>query len=114
MRLLLSCAIALLACVNLLAQTGKNVGLTWADDLNPSSTTYNAYRAPGSCSGTPGFAKINVSPIALKTYTDPSVPVGVYCYRVTAVYETAESAPSNSAGALIPPESVTGLTVIVQ
>jgi hypothetical protein len=90
-----------------------DVTLTWTDTANPPGTQYNAYRAPVACTASPTFAKINATPITPKSYTDASVPIGVYCYRVTAVASGQESAPSAAVGASVPPAAPGGLTISV-
>lgn len=87
--------------VALQAQTPHSVTLTWSDTLNPSSTTYNIYRAVGLCTGTPTFSIIATA-VPTKTYTDTAVTSGDYCYEVTAAFNGVESAPSNTALALVP------------
>lgn len=93
-----------------MAQTTRSVTLNWTDTRNPAGTTYNVFKAPAACSANPtNFVKI-ASGIAPKTYLDPGVPIGSYCYYVTAVYNTMESSPSPQAVAAVgpfPPEGVT-------
>ncbi len=95
------------------AQTAHSVTLTWADTLNPSGTTYNVYRAPTACAGTPSFTRI-ASGLNLKTYTDLTVVPGSYCFQVSAVSSSIESGPSNAATAAVPASPPTNLTVVVQ
>ena len=83
------------------AQTAHSVTLTWNDTLNPPGTTYNVYRALGLCNGPPVFSKIATA-VATKTFTDTPIPSGGYCYEVTAALNGSESAPSNTALALVP------------
>ncbi|MGH9738851.1 MAG: hypothetical protein ACRD4X_09720 [Candidatus Acidiferrales bacterium] len=77
--------------------------LRWAPSasaaFNPS-LTYNVYRA-NSCAGT--FAKINAVPVTGTIFLDNQPPPGSYCYQVTAVLNSMESGPSNSATATILP-----------
>jgi fibronectin type 3 domain-containing protein len=82
------------------AQGGHYVTLNWQDSVNPSGTTYNVYRASGSCSDSPSFSQIATG-IAALTYSDTNVTVGSeYCYEVTAVDSSGdESADSNVAEA---------------
>lgn len=98
-----------------LCASASSVQLSWTDTLNPPTTQYNVYRASGACAGSPTFAKLNPAPIAPKTYNDPDLAAGTYCYRVTATDGTLESAPSSSAGAVIPapPSAPSGLSVTV-
>lgn len=90
-----------------------SVLLNWTDPSNPGGTQYNVYRATGLCSGSPAFTKLATG-IAALTYTDTTVVPGNYCYYVTAVASSIESAPSNSALAPVPSFAPTMLTVMVQ
>jgi fibronectin type 3 domain-containing protein len=85
------------------AQSRHTVGLTWtasADAAANPSLAYNVYRS-AACSG--AFVKLNASPDAATTYLDTAVFSGnTYCYQVTAVLSSAESAPSNVVSASIP------------
>lgn len=105
--------ILLLLAGTALAQTTHTVTLTWTDTANPAGTTYTVKRAPGLCTGTPTFATL-ASGVAVKTYADPSVAVGNYCYVVTAVSAGTESVPSNSASANVPPFAPVALTFTVK
>ena len=92
------------------AATARSVILTWKDPANPQGTTYNVYRAPGPCTGTPLFAKI-ASAVALLTYTDQTTSADFYCYTVTAVDTYgSESVYSNTWQASILPTAPAGLT----
>jgi len=95
----------LLCAASAFAQAAKKVTLTWTDIINPSSTTYNVYRATGNCSGTPAFSVIQ-SAVAVKTYVDNSVTVGNYCYKVTAVASGVESSGSNTVNPVVAPSEV--------
>jgi hypothetical protein len=95
------------------AQSTHSATLTWVDKLNPTGTTYNVYRAPGLCSGTPTFSKITTA-VTVTTYQDTTVTPGGYCYEVTAVFNGVESTPSNTAQANIPAFAPTTLTVVTQ
>jgi hypothetical protein len=92
----------------------KSAILTWTDAINPAGTTYNVYRAPGPCVSTPApvFAKI-ASAVPAKTYTDPALALGTYCYRVTAFGGGLESDPSTAVGAAVPPATPGGLSITV-
>lgn len=86
----------------LAAQTGRTVGLTLTDAVNPPATQYNYHRAAGPCSGTAAFVKVNSTPTG-KSYDDVGVVPGLYCYRVTAVLAgLPESEPSDSLNVLVP------------
>lgn len=106
MRRALTLFVFLWAAVTSAAQT-HSVTLAWVDQLNPSGTQYNAYRASGACPATPptstaGFVKLNSSSISGMTYIDATVTAGqTYCYVVTAVNTTSETAPSPDAQAVI-------------
>jgi hypothetical protein len=96
-----------------------NVTLTWTDTVNPTGTTYNAWRQTGTCpttapTTTTGFTQLNSSAISLKSYSDTTVTGGTtYCYIITALGTTgSQSAPSNDAQAIVPGAfPPTGLTV---
>jgi hypothetical protein len=103
--------ILLLLSSSILAQATHSVTLTWVDTQNPAGTTYNVKRASGTCSGTPSFSTI-ASAVAVKTYTDSTVSVGNYCYIVTAVFSSIESAPSNSVNPVVGPFTVTLSAVV--
>ena len=108
-------AVLLFSSVVLTAQTGHYVTLTWTapTDVQPSST-YNIYRADGTCTGTPTYKKINAVPITALTYGDTAVTAGAaYCYVATHVLSGAESAYSNSAQAIIPVSPPATLTITV-
>jgi hypothetical protein len=110
---LLSICSLFLISVAALSQTSTHAAtLAWQDNLNPSGTTYNVYRATGLCSGTPGFSKI-ASALSEKTYEDTTVQPGNYCYTVTAVLNGMESAQSNWALAPVPsfPPQLLSVTV---
>jgi hypothetical protein len=94
----------------------RSVLLSWADTINPPTTTYNAYRAAKTCSTAAAgdFAKINAQPITQKTFTDPSIPPGIFCYQVTAEASGLESDPSNSAEGQVRPAMPSSLTVVVE
>lgn len=98
----------------ILAQTPQHsVTLNWVDTSNPSGTTYSVYRSVGLCSGTPSFSKL-ASAVTAKTYIDSTVTPGNYCYEVTAVFQSVESAPSNTALAPVPTFPPANLSVTVQ
>lgn len=94
-------AVALLAPPIASAQQSESTYLRWTSSsdaaANPS-LTYNVYRA-SFCSG--AFTKLNTAPVTSTTYLDNQPPPGTYCYRVTAVLNGIESAPSNLATATI-------------
>jgi len=107
-------ALALLFALPLVAQTTTHSAtLKWVDTLNPTGTTYNVYRAPGLCSGSPVFAKLATG-IATLTYVDSTVTPGNYCYSVSATAGGVESAQATPVLAPVPSFAVTQLTVVVQ
>lgn len=93
--------------------TQHKVTLAWADTVNPAGTTYNVYRAPGACSGTPTYAKI-AGDVAAKTYEDIGVATGNYCYAVTAQASGMESDKSVPALAAVPPFAPDNLSIKVE
>ena len=95
-----------------LAQTTRSVTLNWTDTKNPAGTTYNIFRSPTTCDATLAPTRIATA-IAPKTYTDPAVALGSWCYYVTAVYGTAESTRSPLAAAVAGPFPPEGITVVV-
>jgi len=79
--------------------SGKNVVLNWVASTT-SGVTYNVYRIVEACTTANPFTRINASPVAALTYTDPDVPTGTICYYVTSYLQSAstpESVPSNKA-----------------
>lgn len=109
--------VGLLAVSAAAAQTHKAV-LTWSAPSDAvASSTYNAYRASGACPasglGTLTFSKINTAAISGLTYSDPGLSVGVYCYYVTQVQSSIESVPSNTAGGIAAPNTISIFTVVV-
>ena len=98
------------------AQSSHSVSLSWGASpdagANPS-LTYNVYRAASGCTGTPTFSKLNTASVSGTSFSDLSVSVGnTYCYEVTAVLNGLESAPSNSAPAVILPAAPQTLVVV--
>lgn len=82
----------------------RTVQITWQASSSAAGNptlTYNVYRAP-NCAGQ--FLKLNALGLSVTSYVDAAVaPGATYCYRVTAVLNGVESAPSNPAVAVIPP-----------
>lgn len=90
---------------------GSQVQLMWTDALNPTvGTTWNVYRAPGLCGGTPSYTQIATALVA-KSYTDATASIGNNCYAVTAVDNGVESAKSVAAVAAVPTAAPSALTV---
>jgi hypothetical protein len=105
----------LLASVAAFAQTGRTVDLSWGLSPTLGVTGSNVYRLSAACPSTvtlAAFTKLNATPIpiATRTYSD-TVPIGTYCYVVTATGAGLESAPSNTASAVATPAPPPGLTV---
>jgi hypothetical protein len=95
-------------------QVTKTVVLTWDDPVNPSTVKYQVYKATGACDA-PGLAWAKLGgEVSEKTYTEGSVPIGRYCYRVTSIGNGVESAPSNTAEGTVPPAAPGGLSITVQ
>lgn len=95
-----------------------SVKLTWTDSTNPAGTTYNVYKATGSCpaSGLPTGAAKLASALTALTFTDAGITTsGTFCYYATAVGPGGESSASNLAAAVIPapPAAPTNFTVVV-
>ncbi len=109
--------------VALRAQTGPPVGHTvstsWTETDTTSGITFTVYRATGAC-GASGqiFAAVKAG-ITTTNFDDTGtnnagVPTGVYCYRVTASLNSAESAPSNTFAATIAPPTPINFTVTIK
>lgn len=89
----------------LLAQVPHSVTLSWQQNGTPQSN--NIYVAPAACPAnqTPdgSFTLLATVP-ATQNYTHQAVPVGRYCYYVTALdASNNESGPSNLADAVVTP-----------
>lgn len=97
------------------AQAGPHsVSLSWTAAADATTaTTYHIYRALGACANgvvpttltSLSFVQLDGanSAISATNYTDSTVGVGAFCYYVTASLNGATSAPSLTAGALVPP-----------
>lgn len=97
------------------AQTppAHSVTLNWVNAKNPAGTVSNVYKAPSACSANPtNFVRIATG-LTANTYLDSPVPIGAYCYYVTAVYAGMESAPSPTALAAVTPFAPENLTTLV-
>jgi hypothetical protein len=105
----------LLLAGSLAAQSSHSVALNWtasSDATSNPSLAYNVYRVSADCSTPvlPTFVKQNSTPVTTVTYNDGSVSVGQsYCYRVTSALNGLESAPSNTANAVILPAAPSAL-----
>lgn len=82
--------------------------LTWTDTVNPASTTYMVYKAPGACSAASVFTKVTDLPSTAKSLTD-NPGAGTWCYQVTAVVGGVESEPSAPVTVTTKPAAPTGL-----
>jgi len=88
-------------CFATYAADAHTVTLSWTASTT-SGATYNVYRQQ-ACSG--NFAQI-ASAVSATAYIDGAVTNGeTYCYEVTAVASSIESAASNPAPATIPAAS---------
>jgi len=95
------------------AQTSRSVTLNWVNAKNPAGTVSNVYKAPSACSANPtNFVRIATG-LTANTYLDSPVPIGAYCYYVTAVYAGMESTPSPTALAAVTPFAPENLTTLV-
>jgi hypothetical protein len=100
------------------ATAPNQVQVTWTDG-SPSSTSFNVYRATGTCASHGAFTQI-ASSLAGSPYTDNTVSGTItYAYRVTGLDVTGgcESTPSacvevTATGACTLPPSFAGLTSV--
>lgn len=97
--------------------TGHNAVLSWsAPSDSTTGTVYNVYRANAVCPvsgvGTLTFTQINTTPVTALTYTDNTIGIGNWCYYVTQVTSSVESAPGNTGGGVAKPKTVTFTVVI--
>ena len=108
-KLFRSTILAMFFLTNSLAfAAGHSATLSWAAPSDATSgTTYNLYRLAGSCPAAPttGFTLLSAG-ITATTYTDSTVTVGSWCYYVTQVQNSTNSAPSNLAGGTAAPLAV--------
>jgi hypothetical protein len=87
------------------AQAVHSVALSWPASVSTGVTGYNVYRFVGAC---PAQVTLNTFTKLTNTgstlaYTDTSVTAGsIYCYVITAVNATSESAASGTLQATIP------------
>lgn len=115
MKLLLIAAVAILS---LTAQT-RTATLTWTD--TQTNVTYRVYRSlltppANTCAPLPTMTLVSLTPITTKTFTDPGLSAGTYCYVVTAfmasVGESAYSTPVSATALPFPPSGLTiGITM---
>lgn len=90
--------LSLSACSNAQEQTTRTVTLTWTDTANPAGTTYSVYKTTNPSAPLSAYVRV-AQGITAKTYVDAGLIPGVYKYYVTAVFNTSESLPSNTADA---------------
>jgi hypothetical protein len=115
-------AIIVLAVLALLASGAQaqahSATLSWTAPSDAvSGSTYNVYRASGSCPATvtPGSPWVQLKTgLTTTSYTDSTITVGAWCFYVTQVQASIESAPSTDAGGTAHPNSVVTVTVVVQ
>ena len=83
------------------APQSHSVDLSWNASQSSGVVGYNIYR--GTVSGGP-YSKVNSTPNADTTYTDPTVTAGQTYFYVAKAVDTndAESGPSNEVQAVIP------------
>lgn len=101
-----------------LATAPNQVQVSWADG-SPASTTFNVYRALGTCASPGTFSRI-ASSVAGSPYTDGTVSGSItYAYQVKGLDATGvcESVPSGcvqvtATGACTLPPSFAGLTSV--
>jgi hypothetical protein len=81
--------------------------LNWAAPVDAvAGTSYNVYRVKATCPADPTtISWSKVSSTTALSYTDTNVTPGPWCYYVTQVQSGVESAPSNLAGARLPPNA---------
>lgn len=82
-----------------LAHAQHGINLTWTG--SSGATSYNAYRAQAQCNTSPTLAQL-VTGVSGTSYLDTAVLGSQhYCYAVTAVNSSGESAMSGTADALM-------------
>ena len=80
-----------------LAQSGRNVVLTWPASPTPN-VTYNIYERSGACSGSGSYTKVNTTPVNGLSFTRQNIALGLWCFYVTAFGNNLESVPSPNSG----------------
>lgn len=81
------------------APAAGQIALAWSSG-SPAGTSYNVYRASGTCPGA-GFTQVAAG-LTATAYSDTGLPAGrTYAYTVTARLEGCESAPSGCASAKV-------------
>jgi fibronectin type 3 domain-containing protein len=83
-----------------------SVTITWTASTGTGITGYNVYRITGVCPSVislSAFTKLTATPQTALTYTDTTVvDGGSYCYTVTALTSTQESAAPGTLAVSIP------------
>jgi hypothetical protein len=69
--------------------------LNWTDTVNPAGSTYNVYRATGSCPAST-FTKIAAGVPGFKYVDSTIAPQTGYCYQITALVAATESLPCSA------------------
>jgi hypothetical protein len=115
----LECTIPGAPAIGTATSTAPNtIQVTWGDG-SPSSSTFNVYRAPGTCAAPGPFALIGSGVAGSPYYDNPVSGGSTYAYRVTGVDVTGncESGPSlcieaTATGACTLPPSFAGLASV--
>lgn len=113
LRALIGAAL-LSASLGLAQVPAHSVTLTWTDTQNPVGTTYNVYRAAGTC---PAAAPTTVTPSTAfnllgntggLTSTDTTVAAATtYCYLVSAISIGAQESVGNPLITMVVPANAT-------
>ncbi|HVR75574.1 MAG TPA: hypothetical protein VMT52_14660 [Planctomycetota bacterium] len=79
---------------------GNSVDLEWSPAVSPlfAIAGYKVYRSED---GGVAYTLLNAEPIIAASHTDLAAPPGVYSYRVTAIGDGREGAPSEAAEAVL-------------
>lgn len=84
------------------------------DDTGAAGQGYTAWRLTGTCpatvTDTTGFTALNSTLFTGTSFVDSTVTPGNYCYVVTFT-SSAQSVPSNTAGAAVLPAAPTNVKV---
>lgn len=95
----------------LVAQTFRNVTLTWTPSTTTQVTGVNVYRCTAPCTPTPGTLPLNgIVPIAvpMNGYIDTIAAIGtIYVYGVTAVAPACGADPTIPCGESLMSNTVT-------
>ena len=98
----------------LAAQSGKSVRLDWADPQ--AGVQWSVERADKACvdAQPADFQVLNVALLDVRTYLDPDVPFGRFCYRAFAHAAGLASPPSGTAAADVAPAAPSTPTITVE